>query len=675
MGFNVTQKILAKHGLDPKRTSPGTSGGLQIDRVLLRDTEGAEMACLYVESRGEPAARGLEVLCSVDRTSLALEPDQADLHRFLQTSSARHRFHFSKPGNGNAVQVFLDLFARPGQVFLGTTADVAAAGGISGLALAADPLSTALAITSGRRPFLMPKIVQVRLQGVLPPWISGRDLGLEMLRRLTVKGGAGRIFEYVGEGIRSVSVPDRATLAWFGAQFGAIGSTFPSDERTREYLTAVGRKGDWSALAPASDAVYDEYLEIDLGLLEPLVAKPHSLDNVCSVREVEGTRINQVVIGSDAGTSLKDLAAAAEILKGGRLADGVNLFVIPGSRRVLKAAAAGGHLETLLAAGAHVVESAAGYSVPDIHLPASHAVSVHTFGTNARGATGVPDAMIYFAGPEVAAVSALKGALADPRGLGKHQPLTLLRLGEGDDVGIARPPSDSSRIEIHRGSFVRPLPAFDPLPAELTASVLVKAADEVSTDRILARDERFPAQALNIPAAASQALESLDPMFARRALEAKSGILVAGERYGQGRAHSGAALVLRHLGVRAILARSFGAEHLSDLVNFGIAPLLFAERTGYDRLVQGDAVRIGDFRRALVSGKPFTLTVPARKLKILVKAGVAGAEAAILVRGGVLVKGEKARAATARSRSSSRPAARSAQSAKKKPKKVKRQSR
>lgn len=647
MGSNLTQKILAKHGVDIKKAMVGQPIEVRVDRILASDGEGAENFALYFEALGAARHKDLQVLCCVDRTGLAARADHAEIHRFLQTFCARHRFFFSEAGNGHPAQVHADLFGAPGQVALGVGGGAVAWGGWSALAFTADPLDAARAAAKGVFTLSMPKAVQVRLSGVLPPWLSGRDVGLDMLKRLTVKGGSGRVFEYVGEGVRSLSAADRSSIAWFGAQFGAVASLFPSDDQTREHLAARHRRDQWTSLAPDPDAGYDEYLEVDLGLLEPLVAKPHGLDGVASIREVEGTRVNQVVIASDHGSFLRDACVAASVLKGRRVPPEVELLVVPGSRAALRALAAGGQLDVLLEAGARLAESVSGLADAACHLPGPQTVAVRTFGSNTKGAAGTPEAMLYYAGPEVAVASALKGALADPRVLGKPPRLDPLRLPDPDAAGIVKPVSDPARVEVFRGPSIRPLPAFDPLPSEWPAAVLLKSADDLPVDRILGRDERILDHRYNVPGAAQHALEHVDPMFVRRAMEAKSGIVLCGERYGIGASHPLAALVLRHLNVRAVVARGFGPEHLADLVRFGIVPLSFEERASYDKLVQGDAIRIPNFRKAVESGGPLAILVPARKLKIGVKLAIPPDAARIVAAGGVLAGASVGRAPAA----------------------------
>ncbi len=667
MGTNLTRKILARHGVDLKDAVPGQPVSLRADQILVADADGAESFCLYFEALGAPRHKDLQVLCAIDRTALAARPDEVDLHRFLQTFSLRHRFHVSGPGNGHAAQVHADLFGGPGNVVVGVNRAAAAAGALGSLAFSLDPLEAARLAVRGSFTVPFPKVVQVRLSGVPAPWISGRDIGLDLLRRLTAKGGAGRVFEFVGDGIRSLSAADRMAIAWFASRFGALAGIFPSDDQARDHLAARHRRDDWAALAPDPDAVYDEYLEIDLAMLEPLVAKPHALDNVASIREVEGTRVNQVVIGSDCGASVREIAVAASVLKGKRVPPDVTLFVVPGSRSALRALLAGGQVETLLAAGARLVETVSGLSDAPCHLPGPQTVSVRTFGTSAKGTAGTPEAMVYVAGAATAAATALKGALADPRTLGKPARIELPRPPDAEDAGVARPLSDPSKVEVHRGPAVRPLPAFDPAPSEWQATVLLKSADDLPVDRILARDERADANRHNIPGAAQHAMALVDPMFVRRAMEAKSGIILAGERYGTGASWPMAALVLRHLGVRAVVARFFGPEHLADLVNFGIAPLSFEERASYDKLVQGDVIRIPNFRKSLETGKPFFIAVPARKLKINVKTAIGPEAARTVAAGGLLAGAPGSRAASV----SAKAAPRSAPARKSRPAKAK----
>lgn len=658
MGLNLTQKIIQKH---LKKGDAGPAA-LCVDQVLVGDDGGDLALFLFEAAGGGPVSKGLIAVASANRTFAATSAEQAEWRRFVETFAARHGLFFAHPAAGSALEIIFDNVAAPGRFFLGSDRRALAVGAVGALALAAEPLDLAAALVSGTLRLAAPKVVRVRLSGVLPPWVSGFDVGLDILRRLTAKGGAGRVLEFAGEGLKGLDVADRAAIARLSAECGAAAALFPSDERTRDHLAAQGRRKDWSPLAADADAAYDEFLDIDVGLLEPLVAKPHASDNVCSVREVEGTRVNQVVIGADCGASLRDLLRAAAVLKECRAHPDVDLVIAPGSRAALRTLADRGALGTMLAAGARVAEGIEGVARGALHVPAPHTVSLRTVGRNVKGSAGTIEAMVYLCGVDVAVASAVKGAIADPRSLGRLPRVETIASVAVDTGALVPPAADPSRVEVRRAAAARAFAPLSPVPTDLQATVVARLGDDVATSQILPPEAADRADPPNASRWAQRALEGVDPGFVRRALEARSCVLVAGERYGQGsRGSLEAAVALRQVGVQAVLARSFGEEHLAALAALGVVPLVLVDRAGYDRLVVGDVVRVPDLRKGVLSQKPFFLTIPARKVKVAVKSALGPEAAAAALAGGALLaarggaKGKPARAAGRKApRSSSR---------------------
>lgn len=636
MGLNLTQKILGKHRASGQ-VETAQPIGLRVDQAVLRGSTGA-LACLLFEAKGVLRQRAGAALACADLSAFDVRGEDVEIRRFLQSFSARFGLHFAKPGSGACHQVVLERFAEPGALVVSTDAEGIVAGAVGAIGLTADPIDMAEVLAGEGLETSVPKVVGVRLQGSLPPWISGFDVGLELLRRLTVKGGLGRVLEYYGDGLKSLSVWDRALIAGLNAELGAAGAVFPSDERTREFLSACGRKDAWSPLAADKEAVYEEYLDLDLGLLEPMVAKPHSADNVCSIRELEGSRVNQVAIHASPVLGAEQIGLAAAAIKSKGVHPGVSCLVSPGSRRTHLESLAAGFESDLLAAGGRWLEAGSALAAGAAFLPGPHGVSVRTSHVNGKGCAGSTDAMVYLASPAVAAATAVRGAFADPRAFGKPPHVQVPRRAADDaDPTLVAPPRDGGTVEVQRGAFIRPWPACEPVAGDLQGVVLLKPGDHVTTDQILPAEARGGLLRLNLPALSHRAFEGADATFARRAMEAGSGILVAGESYGKGPGGWLAAAALRYLGVAAVLAKSFAPEHLSDLVAFGIVPLTFAEAKGYASVLAGDVLRAGDFRRAIAAGKPFSVHLPDRKLKLQVLLPVLSkAQVERLLSGGIL---------------------------------------
>jgi aconitate hydratase len=570
---------------------PGQEIAISIDQTLTQDATGT-LAYLELEAMGIKRVATELSVSYVDHNTLQTGHENADDHLYLRTIAARYGIFFSPPGNGICHQVHLERFGVPGKTLLGSDSHTPTAGGLGMLAIGAGGLDVALAMTG--RPFslFMPAVVRIDLSGRLAPWVSAKDVILEILRRLSVKGGVEKVLEYGGSGVKGLSVPARSTITNMGAELGATSSLFPSDEETRRFLQAQGRARDWTPLAADNDASYAEGISIDLAQLEPLLALPCSPDHVQPVRENTGVKVHQVIIGSCTNSSYQDLARIAEVLKGRRVHPEVDLVIAPGSRQVLQLLARQGALTNLIAAGARVLETACGPCIGMGQAPPSGGVSIRTFNRNFQGRSGTPDAEVYLCSPETAVATALAGEIADPRTLGEEIRIPRpKRLFEGADL-IIPPSPHPERVQIIRGPNIQSLPEFPTLPQQIAGEILIKVGDDITTDAILPAGARILPLRSNIPAIAEFTFCGLDPSFAARAREKGGGIIVAKANYGQGSSREHAALAPRYLGVRAVVAVSFARIHLANLINFGVVPLLFASPADYERIDHGDQVRI-----------------------------------------------------------------------------------
>jgi len=590
VGKNLVEKIIAAH-LQSGGMEPGEEIAISIDQTLTQDATGT-LAYLELEAMGiERVATELSV-SYVDHNTLQTGHENADDHRYLRTVAARHGVFFSPPGNGICHQVHLERFGVVGKTLLGSDSHTPTAGGLGMLAIGAGGLDVALAM-AGRPFFLfMPEVVRIELSGRLAPWVSAKDVILEVLRRLSVTGGVGKIFEYGGTGVQGLSVPERSTITNMGAELGATSSIFPSDAGTRRFLRAEGREADWTPLAADRSARYDGELSLDLARLEPLLALPHSPDNVQKVAECAGVGVNQVVIGSCTNSSYQDLMRVAEVLQGRRVHPEVDLVIAPGSRQVLHMLAQRRALNHLIAAGARVLESACGPCIGMGQAPPSGGVSVRTFNRNFKGRSGTPDAGIYLCSAETAVACALAGEITDPRSLGEEIAIPVpQRFWTGADL-IVPPPAHPEKVEVIRGPNIRPLPQFPPLSREIKGAVLIKVGDDITTDDILPAGAQILPLRSNIPAIAEYTFSRLDPSFAARAREHGGGVIVGRANYGQGSSREHAALAPRYLGVRAVIAVGFARIHLANLINFGVVPLLFTNPDDYEQIEQGHQVVI-----------------------------------------------------------------------------------
>ncbi|NLG50662.1 MAG: aconitate hydratase [Chloroflexi bacterium] len=634
MGENLTRKIIGEH-LVSGEMSPGAEIGLRIDQTLTQDATGT-MAYLQFEAIGLERVKTELSVSYVDHNMLQSDFRNADDHLYLQTVAARHGITFSRPGNGICHQVHLERFGVPGKTLLGADSHTPTGGGLGMLAIGAGGLDVAVAMAGAPFYVSMPKVVLVRLEGKLPPWVAAKDVILELLRRLSVKGGVGKVIEYGGLGVATLTVPERATITHMGAELGATTSIFPSDERTREFLAAQGREQDWRPLAADPDAEYDQVITLDLSELEPLVACPHSPDNVVPVRELAGLPVQQVCIGSCTNSSVMDLEKVAAMLAGHTVAPGVSLTISPGSKQALTMIAKSGALATLVAAGARVLESACGPCLGQGQAPSSGAVSVRSFNRNFQGRSGTTDAQVYLASAEVCAATALRGALTDPRELGEMPVVTMPQAYVLNDNMVIAPPADASQVEVVRGPNIKPLPTRGPLDDTLQGELLLVMGDNITTDHILPAGAKILPLRSNIPAISEYAFTRVDPTFPERAKAAGSGFVLGGENYGQGSSREHAALAPMYLGVRAVLAKSFARIHQANLINFGILPLVFARPEDAERLKQGDVLRLPEVRARLSAGQLVTVVDVTQGIEIPMTYDLSERQIEIILAGGLL---------------------------------------
>lgn len=633
MADNLVYKILRTHLVEGDMT-PGKEIAIHIDQTLTQDATGT-MAYLQFEAMGIDRVKTDLSVSYVDHNTLQSSFENADDHLFLQTVAAKHGIHFSRPGNGICHQVNLERFGKPGRTMLGSDSHTPTGGGIGMLAIGAGGLDVAVAMAGGAFYLNMPKVLRVELTGRLQPWVAAKDVILELLRRLTVKGGVGKILEYTGPGVATLSVPERATITNMGAELGATTSIFPSDEVTKEFLRAQGRESDWQPLGPDPGAVYDETIHIDLSALEPMVACPHSPDAVKTVREVGPIHVNQVAIGSCTNSSYQDLMRVAAVLRGRHVHPNVSLVISPGSRQVLEMLARNGALADIISAGARILESTCGPCIGMGQAPCSSGVSVRTFNRNFEGRSGTADAQVFLASPEVAVATAIFGQLTDPRELGEYPAVPAVEQFLIDDSMVLEPAQDPSTIEVRRGPNIKPLPQQKPLPDELSGKVLLKVGDNITTDHIMPAGAKILPLRSNIPAISQYVFTGVDPDFARRAKECGGGFIVGGQNYGQGSSREHAALAPMYLGVKAVIAKSFARIHRANLINFGILPLVFTEPEDYARIKPNDELVIANIHADLENN---TIIIENRsgKYNFEVKADLTPRQIAIIKAGGLL---------------------------------------
>jgi len=611
MGKNLTMKILEAHLVEGELV-PGKEIAVKVDHTLLQDATGT-MAMLEFLAMGVPRVKVETATQYIDHNLLQTDYKNADDHAFLMSACPKVGIITSKPGNGISHHVNLERFGVPGKLLLGADSHTPTAAGLAEFAMGAGGLDVSLAMAGYPFHLPAPKVMGVKLTGKLPPWVSAKDVILEMLRRHTVKGGVGKVIEYYGPGVETLSVPDRGTIGNMGAELGATSSIFPSDLRTKEFLVSQGRGEQWVPLAADPDATYDEYDEIDLSTLEPLIACPSAPDNVVPVREVEGVKVDQVIVGSSVNSSFRDLMTVAKVLDGRHVAEHLAFHLNPGSRQLLENVADAGGLMPLFLAGVRVHQSGCLGCIGMGQAPGTNQVSLRTFPRNFPGRSGVKDDKVYLCSPETAAAAGVFGVITDPRKLGELMPYPDVREREKyitDDAGFIFPPEDPSSIEIVMGPNIKPFPEFEELPDDLECTVVINVTDNVTTDHIMPAGAQILPLRSNIPAISEYVFERIDPDFAKRAKEMGDGVVIGGENYGQGSSREHAAIAPRYLGIRAKIVKSFARIHRANLINFGILPLTFADPEDAHQIEQGAKISFRGLRSRIASGAreiPFTV--------------------------------------------------------------------
>ena len=603
MGLTIAQKIIKAHLLEGEMV-PGTEIALKIDQTLTQDATGT-MAYLEFETMGIPRVRTERSVAYIDHNTLQSGFENADDHRYIQSVAKKHGIYFSRPGNGICHQVHLERFGIPGKTLIGSDSHTPTGGGIGMLAMGAGGLDVAVAMGGGAYYITMPKMYKVNLTGKLNDFVTAKDVSLEILRILSVKGGVGAIIEWGGEGVKTLSVPERATITNMGTELGATTSIFPSDEITREFLKAQGRENDFVELSSDADAVYDKVIDINLSELKPLIACPHSPDNVVTVESLKGTRVDQVCIGSCTNSSLLDMLKVAALLKGKIISPFVSLSISPGSKQVLSMLSQCGALTDILASGARLLECACGPCIGMGFSPNSGGVSLRTFNRNFEGRSGTADGQVYLVSPETAVAAALTGHITDPRELGTMPKVTMPKEFLIDDSAVIEPASeaDAVNIEVLRGPNIKKFPDSFPQEDTLEAPLVLKVGDNITTDHIMPAGAKILPYRSNIPHLSQFCFGVCDKTFPERAKAAGKSIIVGGSNYGQGSSREHAALVPLYLGVRAVITKSFARIHVANLINAGIMPLTFKNPEDYDKLTQDDVLRLTNVYSGMDNGE------------------------------------------------------------------------
>ncbi|NVM30119.1 MAG: aconitate hydratase [Candidatus Helarchaeota archaeon] len=589
MGKTLTEKILADHLVDGE-LEKGTSIGIRIDQTLTQDATGT-MAYLQFEAMGITGVKTELSVSYADHNTLQTDFRNMDDHRYLQSIAAKFGIYFSRPGNGICHQLHLERFARPGKTLLGSDSHTPTGGGVGMIAIGAGGLDVAMAMVGESFYLKMPQVVKVYLTGKLSPFVSAKDIILEVLRRIGVKGAVNKVLEYVGPAVKTLTVPERGTITNMGTETGATTSIFPSDEITKQFLEAQGREDQWILLEADKDAVYDETIEINLSEIEPLIALPHSPGNVKYVKELEGTPVDQVCIGSCTNSSLRDLKIVANMLKGKTVNEKVSLTISPGSRQVVEHLVKSGEMAYLVEAGARILENTCGPCIGMGQAPSTDAVTLRTFNRNFLGRSGTKSAKAYLVSPETAAMAAIIGEITDPRKFGTQPEVKMPDKFIVNDNMIMPPAKDPSSIEIIRGPNIKPLPEFNPLEEKLEGELLLKVKDDITTDHIMPAGVKILPLRSNIPEISKFVFNVIDSTFPERALQ-KGGFVIGGENYGQGSSREHAAIAPKYLGLKAVVVKSFARIHLANLVNFGIVPLTFMNKEDYNKVEQGDSIEI-----------------------------------------------------------------------------------
>ena len=633
MAKTIAQKIIAQHLISGDMT-PGSEVALKIDQTLTQDATGT-MAYLEFETMGIPRVRTELSVAYVDHNTLQSGFENADDHRYLQTVAAKHGVYFSRPGNGICHQVQLERFGKPGKTLIGSDSHTPTAGGIGMLAFGAGGLDVAVAMGGGAYYITMPKMFKVELTGKLNPYVTAKDVSLELLRILSVKGGVGAIVEWGGPGVKTLTVPERATITNMGTELGATTSIFPSDETTRAFLKAQNREEDYVPLESDADAQYDRIIPIDLSALKPMIACPHSPDNVVSVDSIAGTKVDQVCVGSCTNSSLQDMLKVAAMLKGKTVHPNVSLSISPGSRQVLRMLADCGALSDILASGARVLECACGPCIGMGFSPNSAGVSLRTFNRNFLGRSGTKDAQVYLVSPETAIAAALNGCITDPTTMEPMAQIVMPQEFLVDDSALFATADNGEEVEVLRGPNIKEFPKSKPFADTMSASVVLKVGDNITTDHIMPAGAKILPYRSNIPFLSQFCFQVCDPDFPERAKNAGDGIVVGGSNYGQGSSREHAALVPMYLGIRCVVAKSFARIHVANLINAGILPLTFADPEDYEKITQGQTLKLDGIKEAMASGD-FCATVVESGEKISLCGNFTERQKKIIMAGGLL---------------------------------------
>ncbi|MGN0567307.1 MAG: aconitate hydratase [Acutalibacteraceae bacterium] len=636
MGYTIGQKLIKSHLLSGDMTV-GSEIGLRIDQTLTQDATGT-MAYLEFEAMGVERVKTELSVAYIDHNTLQTGFENADDHRFIRSVAKKRGLLFSRPGNGICHQVHLERFGIPGKTLIGSDSHTPTGGGIGMLSFGAGGLDVAVAMGGGAYYITMPKMVRINLHGALSPWVSAKDIILEVLRIMSVKGGVGKIIEYGGDGVKSLSVPERATITNMGTELGATTSVFPSDEITREFLKAQGREKDWTEVKADEDAVYDEVIDIDLSALEPLAAMPHMPDNVKKVSEIGEIKVDQCCIGSCTNSSLYDMLKVAAILKGKRVNPNVSLTISPGSMQVLGMLSECGALADILGAGARLLECACGPCIGMGQSPNSAGVSLRTFNRNFEGRSGTADAGVYLVSPEVAAASALTGVLTDPRTLGEAPVIHMPEKFVINDNLIDKPASveEAKELEVIYGPNIKPVPNGDALPEDIEAPVVLKVGDNITTDHIMPAGAKILPYRSNIPFLSNFCFRQCDEDFAKHCKEAGKGIIIGGSNYGQGSSREHAALVPLYLGIKSVIAKSFARIHQANLINAGIVPFTFANPDDYDRIDKGDSLAVKGIRSTIENDGEAILVNETKSESYPLSFSFSGRQKDIILAGGLL---------------------------------------
>ena len=632
MGLNLTQKIIKAH-LTEGELIAGSPIAIRIDQTLTQDATGT-MAYLQFEALGLDRVRTELSVSYVDHNTLQSGFENADDHQFLQSVAAKFGIKFSRPGNGICHQVHLERFGIPGKTLLGSDSHTPTGGGIGMLAMGAGGLDVALAMAGQPFHLTMPKVVQINLVGELRPFVSAKDIILEVLRVLTVKGGVGKVMEYTGPGVETLSVPERATITNMGAELGATTSLFPSDEKTKAFLKAQMRESVWQEMKADPDAGYDEKLEINLSELEPMIAQPHMPDKVVTVKSLKGTKVQQVAMGSCTNSSYRDLTVVAKMLKDKKVHPNVTAGLTPGSRQVVTSLLNDGLWPFIVSSGVRVMENVCGPCIGMGFSPPTDSVSLRTFNRNFLGRSGTKSASVYLCSPETAVAAALTGEITDPRELHLDPvSVTMPDVFPIDDAMILEPEADGSGVEIVRGPNIKPLPINDALPGQYKGEVILKVEDNITTDHIMPAGAKILPLRSNIPKISEHVFEVVDPEFPKRCREKGGGVIVGGSNYGQGSSREHAALAPMALGIKAVIVQSFARIHLANLINFGIVPLTFVNEADYEKVDQGDQLEIN---LSQLKSKPLTLKNVTQNVEIEVTHALTDRDIDIIQAGGAL---------------------------------------